>query len=460
MAACTSDSDCRNAEGYVCDAVWKVCTLPGMAAPRAPACPAAKPLPRTAFGKVSQISTATGPGDYHFEPAAALTRNGDLVAVYIANRLRGGKNPVQPNPLGVSNVRASGVVEGDRELTSARRNHFDPWMARDRQGTLYAVWLGFDLGPPERNMQIGLATSQDGKSWTAPVDAFDPADCPDNTPGCFDKPMVAVGPDKANPKRDVVYVLYFSEPGGGLKMTTSRDGGKSFGKSILVGESAYADVEVDERGDVHVVATTADPRRGPFGDPEGSVTYVRSSDGGATVTQPARISAEDELIPFFFSNPQIVSDTRRKTLYVVYPAGTPDTAWDIMLATSKDDGATWTRIKINDDEHCANHMTPSAVLDARTGKVHVIWTENRGGAGQVAYTVCEPGGARCSANQAVSDKPFATYSFVRHSPKWQGEYNSVLIDPARRKLHVVWTQTVLENDKPRARIFHTSAQLR
>jgi hypothetical protein len=104
-------------------------------------------------------------------------------------------------------------------------------------------------------------------------------------------------------------------------------------------------------------------------------------------------------------------------------------------------------------------MTPTAALDPQSGKVHVVWTENRGNVGQVAWALCDAGGARCGANEAVSDKPFASYAFVRHSTRWLGEYYSLVVDARRKRLHVVWTQTVDEGGQPIARIFHAAGKL-
>src|SRR5206468_3934100 len=111
-----------------------------------------------------------------------------------------------------------------------------------------------------------------------------------------------------------------------------------------------------------------------------------------------------------------------------------------------------------DDAACANHMAPQAALDPRTGVLHVTWLENRSGQGGLAYASCEPGGAACGANEAVSDA-FASYSFARHSPEWLAEYGSLFVDADRRLLHSVWTQTVDESGKPVARIFHAQAKL-
>jgi hypothetical protein len=203
-----------------------------------------------------------------------------------------------------------------------------------------------------------------------------------------------------------------------------------------------------------------DPRRvNRFGDPTNAVIYASSNDEGATFTTSV-VSAPDQLIPFYFSNPQVVSDTKKKLLYVVYPAGTPDGIWDIFLATSSDAGKTWSRIKVNDDSSCANHMTPTALLDPKTNKVHVVWTENRSGVGGIAYSVCDSGGKKCSANEAVNDTDFAGYSLGRFTKKWQGEYYSILLDKKSRKLYVIWTQSVDEGGEAHSRIFQASANLK
>jgi len=314
-------------------------------------------------------------------------------------------------------------------------------------------------------MQIGYATSADGASWSAPVAVHDAdADCPGEAPGCLDKPMIAIGPDKKDPKKEAVYVAYSSEAAGGMKLVRSNDGGKTFARSVAVGSGAYGDLEVGADGDVHVVFVAMhtnenSPRPSVYGDTQNAVEYAVSRDGGRTFEAPKRVSAPTEPVPFFFSNPQVAADPKRKMVYVVYPTGTPDGRWDILLASSKDGGATWSRVKVNDDAPCANHMTPSIAIRPGTGELHVIWTEERSGKGGVAYAVCAPGGATCSASEAVNDAPFAAYSLGRFNPRWLGEYDSILLDDKRKKLHVVYTATVDEGGKAVSRIFAATRKL-
>ena len=120
-------------------------------------------------------------------------------------------------------------------------------------------------------------------------------------------------------------------------------------------------------------------------------------------------------MPFYFSNPQVLFDTRRRTLYVAYPAGGADGKWDILLAVSTNGGQSFVHRKINDDASCANHMTLTLALEARTGKIHLMWAENRDGQARMVTSVCAIGGAICAVNEALSD-PFAAYKILILNP--------------------------------------------
>ncbi len=452
LAPCGGDADCRSAEGYLCDPTWKACALPGMLAPRPPSCPDL-PRARKLFAAPRQLSTAQGPGLYHIEPAAALSR-GTLVVAYGANTGTG-----RPNPIGLASLAPDGTLDIDRTLPDARENHFDNWMASAADGSLHLVWLGFDGGrAPEKNMQIGYATSRDaGKSWTTARAPHTELDCPAGTPGCLDKPMIAIGPARGQ-KGEAMYVVYEASLAEKMMLVRSLDGGASFTTtSVPVLEAGYGDLEVSSDGIVHVVGGTGTPRMGLASTPEHHVLYTSSSDGGQTFAPPTQVSAADEPIPFFFKNPQVAADPKRKLLYAVYATGGADARWDIRLATSKDAGRTWSRITVNDDS-CANHMIPTLAVDAKTGRAHVLYLDSRDG-GRAMYAACDAGGARCGPPEAVSDR-FSHYGFCRHCSTWLSEYPSLLIDPARRTLHALWTQPVREGEADMSRIFQASARLR
>jgi len=444
--SCARDEDCRAGEGYVCDPVWRACVLPGIAAPKAPLCAGKAALAKRAFGEAQQLTNDKTPGVYQFEPATTLAPNGSIVAVYTTGTRMG--EPSEPR-----------VLVGDRDaaMPKDREHAFDAWIARDRAGALHAVWLAFD-GPaaPEKHMAIDYAVSRDGgATWSAPRAVQDPLDCPDEMPGCMDKPMIAAGAG------DELYVAYATEAEGreGLRLRASHDGGKTFGASVAVMDGSYGDLAIDAKGGIHVVGGNGSPKSGPFGAVGQTIDYTVSTDGGATFAPVRHVNAGDESIPFFFVNPGVEVDSARHHIYVTYARGGADAAWDIVLATSSDDGATWTRTIVNDDGHCAAHMVPMSALDPATGKLHVTWLDDRDGHGALAYAVCEPGGSKCGANERASDAPFAAFSFVRHSGPWIGEYAGLVVDDDRRVLHAVWTQPVAGPNGPVSRVFHAQAAL-
>jgi hypothetical protein len=215
---------------------------------------------------------------------------------------------------------------------------------------------------------------------------------------------------------------------------------------------------VTSSGKLHVVYVAAGAGN-KLGDAGNGVFYTNSADGGASFVAPVRISSENESVPVYFSSPQVVVDVPRRLLYAVYPQGGADGKWEIILATSKDGGVTWSRASVNDDSPCASHMLPSAALDPATGRVHVIWLENRSGSGQVAYSACNPGGDKCGKNEAVSDAPFAAFGFGRNSPKWLGDNVDLVLDGKRKQLHAVWTQPVDENGTLTSRVYTAAAKL-
>ncbi|ACY18790.1 sialidase family protein [Haliangium ochraceum] len=450
-ARCESDADCRSEEGYACEPTWGACLFPGLSpvAPKPPICEAGERLAKQRFGEAVQISTPAGGSTADLEVHATLVPAGDLSAAYIARSFTSA-----PNPLGLASVAADGSVTRDQRLSDDQDIHFDPWMASDRDGRRYLVWLG--MNGDEEDMRIGFATSEDGHAWTAPVAIHDAeTDCPNNAPHCMDKPQIAIGPDAKRRSRDAIYVVYSGD--SGRRMVTSRDRGQSFSASVAVPAFTYGDMRVDSRGGLHLVSSSVSPRSAEtFGDPEGYIAYTYSKQG-ESFAAPVRVSQPGESIPGMFVNPQVVPDAKRRTLYVLYPSGTPDARWDLRLAVSTDWGRSWQHHRVNDDAPCANHMLPAAALDPQTGRVHVMWVENRGGVGQVAYSSCDAAG--CTANERISDQPFASYSFVRHASKWLGEYNALLFDDERRLLHAVWAQPVDEDGVPRSRIFHATAAL-
>jgi hypothetical protein len=450
LAGCSRDSDCRADEGYVCDPFWKACAPPGFTALLPHACPGAK-VHDPAFAPAAAISTAAGPGIYHFEPGAVLTAEGGVVAMYIAGAAMTGGNV-----LGVARVAGPGRGADalDATFRSAKQSHFDPWLARDRAGVIHAVWLGYD--GRSVHQEIGHATSRDGgATWATAVAVHDPADCQADDGDCLDKPMIAIGPGPGG-KGERLYVLYAAGEGG-LRVRGSDDGGATFGATVTALTGIYGNAVVSPSGALHVVTLNGGPAGG-LGSADQRVEYAASRDGGATFPAAITVSGRDESVPFFFSNPSVAVDDKRGWVYVAYARGTRDGIWDIVIAASKDQGKTWKRTRIGDAPACAIHLVPNLALDPTTGTLHVAWYDTEGGP-RFAHASCPPGAATCKVGGAISTAPFATLSTVRHGAAWLGEYEALLVDDRRRVLHAIWTQPVDEGGKIVSRIFHATAAL-
>lgn len=211
-------------------------------------------------------------------------------------------------------------------------------------------------------------------------------------------------------------------------------------------------------GRVHVVTMLNGSPMGGFGSAQQSIVYVASTDGGATFSRTVTVSGHEEVLPYFFARPAIAVDVQRRWLYIAYVRGGRDAKWDIVLAVSKDSGATWTRKKLAGD-NCAIHMSPSLALDPRTGTVHVAYYDSVGG-GRYARTSCAAGGVKCKSHGAINTIPFVELRTVRNSPRSIDGHARLDFDAKTRSLHAVWAQVVDENGTRVARSFHSTAKLK
>jgi hypothetical protein len=327
-------------------------------------------------------------------------------------------------PLVDANQTSSAIASDGRVVTvhaalfdAAAR---DPWLAH-ANGGFFATWS---------QGGVMFATSKDGAQWSTPV-KLDDGD---------GKPMVIAA-------AGAVHVMFANE---GMRVRTSRDGGKTFdaARTILAGGHGNAVVGADGR--VHVVAIDGGPL-GAYGSANQRIQY------SGAFGKPITVSRRDEMLPFYFANPAIAVDSRRKWIYIAYVRGGRDAIWDLVLVASKDGGKTWTRTRIGDD--CAIHMVPTLALDATTGTLHVAWYDSRGEAPRFAHATCTPGLAKCTQVGRINDVPFATLTTVRNSATWIGDYATLLVDDKRRALHAVWTEPVSEAGKIVSRVFHAKAKL-
>jgi hypothetical protein len=452
MKRCDADRECRVDEGYVCDRQWHACLLPNLAAIVPAVCPAVPGAHAqdTAFAPSQRWSGDALAAASQLEPSAVITDDGGVTALFRS------RTSMVDSALGVSRIDGNGIAALEQPVSAGPAPQVEPWLARDREGVLYAAWLAG--GAQAARRAIELATSNDrGATWSAPLAVNDPADCPEDTRDCLERPIVVSGPDPQKPAADIVYVMYATAVGG-LRVRASRDRGKTFGPAVTALVGGHGNAAVDAKGTLHVATLNGGPR-GAFGSAMQMVEYTSSATGGASFATPVRVSGFEETLPFYFANPAIAVDAARKRIYLAYVRGGRDATWEIVLAVSKDAGATWKRTKLAGDG-CAIHMVPTLALDPKTGTLHVAYYDTEGATGRFVHASCAAGGVRCKVLGAINTVPFATLSTGRHGRTWIGDYESLVVDASRRTLHAVWAQVVDEAGAKVSRIFHSSAKLK
>ena len=312
----------------------------------------------------------------------------------------------------------------------------DAFLATDDQGLLYYVWEGY--GKNFTGAQdVWLATSQDGKTWSA---ALQVDSAGDNGGGTIplDFPYVAVNP--VNRKPYVTYQVTSSAGPVPMKLVVGSPGGTSVAPSVELDDGtrpmAFRDLAngvFDTAGSfyaswVELGGTGGSTGQGlESGDPANGVYFTRVDVGGgdAGVTglgHDVLVNGQAETVLFGVPKIQVTRDG--SSVFVVYSAGEND-AIDLRVAVSHDRGLTFgPSVKINDDATCATHYKATATLDPK-GRLWVLWYDNRDGAGHIVYAVSDDSGKSFHPNRLVTPSAFPFETF-QYSVGWLGDYFQVV----------------------------------
>jgi len=256
----------------------------------------------------------------------------------------------------------------------------DPWVSFGPDGIAYASALSFNIAPPNNANAVAAASSTDGGvSWNniqpIPGGFFQKAD------NSTDKNSTTADPTKNKTAYTVWDTLQLPTDNpddnphtqaytGPAYFSKTTDGGKSWSQAQIIIDTATRTQTI---GNTIVV----DPRNGTLYDftdliiqpnatfqgtrSNAQLAFVKSTDGGATWTQPQLIAPFNSVGVI---NPNtgaparvgdglesVAVDPSSGRLYVVYESSSMFTknvkqsagAWDdqIMLVTSGDNGATW-----------------------------------------------------------------------------------------------------------------------
>jgi hypothetical protein len=429
LAPCTHDDDCRVEDGYTCDPSWHACTIPNWSALVPKACPAVVPAHDPAFGDSEPWAIGAEPSAIAMPPVRGQAGRATGFVALVQTR-------TGIDAIGRASAEHAATI-AETIATGAR----DPRLARSGHGNLFAVWAD--------DHAVRLATSSDGATWSSPVEVQAKGDAPGT-------PLVAIGPDPKRRGGERIYVAY-GAPAQGLRVRASDNGGVAFGPPVTAAAGAIGNLAVGGDGRLHVVTLRGDVHGG-YGSAQQQIEYTVSRDGGASFAPPAVVSVRDEVLPFYFANPSIAVDDRRKRIYIAYVRGGRDGIWDVVVAATKDAGKTWTRTAIGDG--CSIHFVPNLALDPTTGVVHVAWYDTAGAPGRFVHATCASGAATCKVRGAIDSVPFASLSLAAsRGARWLGDHESLVVDDADRVLHALWAEPVLEDGRAVTRVFHATAKL-
>jgi len=354
-----------------------------------------------------------------------------------------------------------GYPQGPRNALTGFRDTCDSNIISDAEGNFYYVGVAYNRVPPPsipsavRTMvgpsAIFFAKSTDNGDTFSQVVLARPSAL---THAQFnDKPVVAVDDSTGD-----LYIAWSSfrigvvTGGCQLMVIKSTDGGATWSSPVAVagsltsGDNWGVSIVVDQNSTVHV------------GWPEGSmnaIRYARSTDGGATWSQPVEIASivyqPSPLPPTHFRTPMQTqmaidrSDTEnRGSLYLVwvdYASG--DT--DVYLASSHDAGATWSDpVRVNNDtEGNGIDQFFAAVTVTDEGWVHVGFYDRRSDPEnrmlEYWWAISFDGGASFPLNMPMSDVAFDGDLSQGGDLAFIGDYTG--ISSANGTVAAVWCDT-------------------
>jgi hypothetical protein len=320
--------------------------------------------------------------------------------------------------------------------------HSEPMLVENPENPLNLVGGSkFFTNPAKYQFQIGYYASFDGGCTWTDGGVF---------PGFQQRYTLTSDISFAFGLRNKVYAaVLFQTPHGmsGIAVSTSTDGGRTFGEPVNVFESVGSQVFNDKpwiavnrtrgphSGAVYVVWSYDYGGDCGEGNPcVNEIAFSRSSDGGKTFSQPRMIEGS---APFCANalpdRPPHATrcDAAIGATPVVEPNGTLAVAFlnafstiapagrsipdRQLVVTSPDGGTTWTApvsiAAIHDvdlyfpHEHYRNLSLPAFAADPQSGQLYITWSDLASGYADILFSASRDGGQSWSAPLRVNDDP-------------------------------------------------------
>jgi hypothetical protein len=266
---------------------------------------------------------------------------------------------------------SEGLLPG---LTTSTGGHFDrasdPWIAFGPGGRAYYVSILFNENDPANGVHLS-SSSDGGKTWGPPV----PVHLAEGN-DFDDKEAVTVDTYADSPHAGRIYVAWDTVHGGGqqpILVARSDDEGASFSapSTVADGLNIGAIPLVGPGGVVYVVWYRAE------GFTDFAILSSRSEDGGQTWSPPVQVGSVLSYLVRDLrtgSLPTAAIDPRSGRLYVVTQDSTPTgAAPQIVLFSSSDGGRSWSpRQVVSDGPSTVPSFTPAVAVSGE-GRVAVSY---------------------------------------------------------------------------------------
>jgi hypothetical protein len=279
-------------------------------------------------------------------------------------------------------------------------------------GGLYASWIQYKPGPfLQQKVMVGaiddtgaFTTALQCPGW-AEYDHHDQSDIAVSADGTVYVIGVDIGPPIG--KNEHLPVL-FARVGSGLHVCSDRQKLPSLEQLPQLAVTAESVFIVGANG------------------------YLRSTDGGHSF-------APRELHRFANLLVRVAVSPDHRTVYVVGDA----LRGGLWLSATSDSGKTWRKTRVDTAGDASAWRYPAIRVEA-SGRVHVVWMDDRGKRGGAVYhAYSDDGGQSFSENARVSDRPFYFPADFPPPPPatqngtWIGDYLSLTL--VHDKVVVAWS---------------------
>jgi hypothetical protein len=263
--------------------------------------------------------------------------------------------------------------------------------------------------------------------------------------GALDGPWLAI--DRRRPHALHVVWAEGTTPGftTGLNYARSTDGGRTFEVPRLVasGSRGLDDLRV-ACGPPEGVYMIYDVGHAAVGEgSRATVTVLCSRDGGRTFDRPIELGRDTLKISFpgtySLSLPAIAADSDGSLVCAAFSSR--DTAIhrsEIRVATSRDQGRTWSRAKAVTPRDHVDYFEPQVAIDA-AGRIGVMAFAMTRARVSVVLMLCEPGSVRFGPPVTITEKPFDPADSGFGKRWWIGDYQALVTTPGA--FHPLWNDT-------------------